>query len=415
MSQVASNASTPIQPHDASVRVRFGSAAAKVLIVDDEPDIVEEVVEQLEDEGISCLTAFNAKSAMELVRSDADIGVVVTDIRMPGMDGLEMARQLKATLDADRDLFVIVVTGHAGMKEAVEALKLGAEDFLTKPISPDHLLHSVRRAGEMIQLRQHERSFQEQLKHEVKIKTADLNEANRKLTAANQIKDQFLSVMGHELRTPLNAINGFSVLLKDKITTDDSAAMEYLEHIMSSGQRLTETVENILEFADTVSGSRKVNMEWQVVDDLLSNVIGQCDALAKAKNTTLKLTTIPQDKLIKVDSAMTMRALNCIIDNAIKFSPSGTTVDIGAKRKENAIELYVKDSGVGMSEDEIGVARKPLSQVNSTLSRPVEGTGLGLSLAILLSEAQGGELNIESTPGTGTLVSIIIPQIQQGL
>lgn len=414
MTQVVSNAFTPPPAHDASLHGRHGlDRLAKVLIVDDEPDIVEEVVEQLEDEGISCLSAFNAKTAMELVRSDGDIGVIVTDIRMPGMDGLEMARQLKATIDPDRDLFVIVVTGHAGMKEAVEALKLGAEDFLTKPISPDHLLHSVRRAGEMLQLRQHERGYQEQLKHEVKLKTADLNEANLKLIAANQVKDQFLSVMGHELRTPLNAINGFSELLQSKMKPEDSAAIEYLGHITSSGQRLSETVEKILEFADAISGSRKASMEWQVADDLLSNVLGQCEVLAKARNITLKLTVLPQDKLIQIDSAMTLRALSCVVDNAIKFSPEGATVSVGAKREGSAIILFVKDNGIGMNEAEIKLARQPLSQVNNTLSRPVEGTGLGLSLAVLLSELQGGVLNIESMPGEGSTVSIVIPQEPQ--
>ena len=186
------------------IRTDVPSELPSVLIVDDEIDIGEAVVEMLEYEGVTCLSAVSAQAALDLVQSDASIGVVVTDIRMPGMDGLEMARQLKAKLAPERDVFIIVVTGHAGMKEAVEALKLGAEDFLTKPISPDHLLHSVRRAGEMVQLRQHERGFQKQLAQEVKIKTDDLNEANHKLSAANCIKDQFLSVMGHELRTPLN-------------------------------------------------------------------------------------------------------------------------------------------------------------------------------------------------------------------
>jgi len=384
---------------------------AKVLIVDDEPDIVEEVFEQLEDEGLVCLSAFNAKSAMELVKVDPEIGIVVTDIRMPGMDGLEMARQLKANVAPGRDLFVIVVTGHAGMKEAVEALKIGAEDFLTKPISPDHLLHSVRRAGEMFQLRQHERDFKEQLQHEVKIKTAELKDANRKLTAANQIKDQFLSVMGHELRTPLNAISGFAELLKEKLKDEDPSVGEYLDHIVHSGKRLTETIENILEFSAAIAGNRKIRTELQVLGDLLSHVFGQFQERAREKNATLHLAPLPEDQLIEVDGAMLIKALNCLVNNAIKFSPDGGRIALGAERSPDAIAIFIEDRGCGMTEDEITLAKQPLSQVNSTLSRSSEGAGMGLSLATLLTELQGGRLEIDSTPGEGTTVRIILPQV----
>ncbi len=159
---------------------------AKILIIDDEPDIVDEVVEQLEDEGLVCVSAYNAAQALELIEADTAIGVVVTDIRMPGMGGLEMARKLSDDYGDSRDLFVIVVTGHAGMKEAIEALQLGAEDFLTKPISPDHLLHSVRRAGEMIHLRANERFYQQKLEQQVQAKTTEVRELAADLAARNQ-------------------------------------------------------------------------------------------------------------------------------------------------------------------------------------------------------------------------------------
>ena len=209
----------------------------KVLIVDDEPDIVEEVVEQLDDEGFDCVFAYNAAEAMDIVGKDSDIGVIITDIRMPGMDGLEMARKLKDEAGSSRDLYVIVVTGHAGMAEAIEALQLGAEDFLTKPISPNHLVHSVRRAEEMIQLRGNERLFQLHLEQQVQEKTADirgladelaeqnalLEKQNQELSIVGKLKDEFLQMMSHELNTPLNAIVGFAQLMKASTRTTSSS------------------------------------------------------------------------------------------------------------------------------------------------------------------------------------------------
>lgn len=385
---------------------------AKVLIVDDEPDIVEEVVEQLEDEGIECLFAFNAQKAIELVSADPEIGVVVTDIRMPGMDGLEMARQMKAGINSkERDLFVIVVTGHAGMKEAIEALQIGAEDFLTKPLSPDHLLHSVRRAGEMVHLRQHERHFQQILEDEILAKTAKLNETMQQLATSNRIKDEFMSTMGHELRTPLNAINGFAGFLKEKLKdAEDKSIDEYLNHIMDSGVRLSNTIENILEFSESISGRRKVSIETLVMEDVFGHVLGQHQKLAEEKNITIYIGELPQDQLFDADRLMLIRALGCIVGNAVKFSHEGSKVAIGATFDAGAISLYVKDNGPGMSADEIAIAKQPLSQVDGSLSRKAEGSGVGLSLAILLSELQGGSMEIDSTPGVGTTVSIILPQ-----
>lgn len=399
---------SPQGTHDGGARAFLDSA--KVLIVDDEPDIVDEVIEQLEGEGLACLSALDAKSALALVDSDPEIGVIVTDIRMPGMDGLEMARQMKANAAPGRDLFVIVVTGHAGMKEAVEALQLGAEDFLTKPISPDHLLHSVLRAEEMIQLRQHERSFQQQLKHEVLKKTAELNASNAKLVTANQIKDQFLSVMGHELRTPLNAIIGFAELLKERAQDGDATTGEYLDYILHAGARLSKTIENILEFSTSISGAREVSKEWHILEDILGNVMGEARLQAHEKNTILHLATVPQDQMVEVDATMLIKALSCLVDNAIRFSPDGSTVTIGAERSADALTIYVEDHGCGMTDDDIALAKQPLRQVNSTLSRPAEGTGIGLTLAMLLIELQGGRVDIDSTPNVGTTVRIVIEQ-----
>jgi len=403
---------TPTMPHDTIQGILAVQAdySSKVLIVDDEPDIVEEVIEQLEDEGINCLSANSAKTALEMVMADPEINVVVTDIRMPGMDGLEMARQIKSTAMADRDIFVIVVTGHAGMKEAIEALQLGAEDFLTKPLSPDHLLHSVRRAGEMVHLRQSERSFNKRLEAEVARKTAELNQALQKLSTASQIKDQFMSTMGHELRTPLNAINGFAGFLQEKLQDHpDKSIHEYLDHIIDSGNRLSGTIENILEFSEALSGERKAHMDEIIITDVLENISGQYAPMAKEKNISIRIDDLAQNQIINADHAMLARALGCLLDNAIKFSSDNTEITIGAKSGDNTTSIFVSDQGCGMSADDIVIAKKPLMQVDGGLTRQAEGTGIGLSLAILLAELQGGNLEIESTPDVGTSVSISLP------
>lgn len=401
------------EPGLPGLKVEEHGGYAKVLVVDDEPYIVEEVIEQLKEDGIECLSAQSAQSALEIVKSDPQINIVVTDIRMPGMDGLEMSRQMKTSLNGERDLYVIVVTGHAGMNEAIEALQIGAEDFLTKPLSPDHLLHSVRRAGEIVNHRQNERNFQKRLENEVKIKTAKLSETMNQLAKSNQIKDQFMATMGHELRTPLNAINGFAEFLKEKLKgIDDKSVDEYIDHIISSGSRLANTIENILEFSQSISGNRKLNRETLTLEDVFENVIGQNNEMAESKEISVDILILPDDQLLVADRLMVCKSLSCILNNAIKFSPHGAVVTLGATRddKTGTVSMFVNDNGPGMSEYEIELAKQPLNQVDGSLARTAEGTGIGLSLAILLSELQSGNIEIKSNPGEGATVSIILPQ-----
>ncbi len=376
----------------------------KVLIVDDEPDIVEEVVECLGEEGLRCVTAQNAPEAIALVSAMKDIDIVITDIRMPGMDGLEMARTLKETCASTRDLFIIVVTGHAAMGEAIKALKLGAEDFLTKPISFDHLLHAVKRAEETLRLRRKEREFYDRLKHDVALKTADLREANR-------IKDEFLSMMGHELRTPLNIINGFADLLKTQLEAKgDHVGAEYLEHILLSAQRLGNTVDNTLELAAGLNGELNPVPDELIVAELLNGVTSALADQARQKGIDVRIQPRPENCILNADRLMTIKALKCLLENAIKFSPPKSVVNISCTQGGKTCRISIQDHGCGMSDEEIKIALQPLRQVDGTLSRPQEGSGIGLSLARILVERQGGRLEIKSTPGAGLTVAIVLTQ-----
>ncbi|MDH5773050.1 MAG: HAMP domain-containing histidine kinase, partial [Rhodospirillaceae bacterium] len=184
---------------------------------------------------------------------------------------------------------------------------------------------------------------------------------------------------------------------------------EYLDHIIDSGNRLSGTIENILEFSEALSGERKAHMDEIIITDVLENISGQYAPMAKEKNISIRIDDLAQNQIINADHAMLARALGCLLDNAIKFSSDNTEITIGAKSGDNTTSIFVSDQGCGMSADDIVIAKKPLMQVDGGLTRQAEGTGIGLSLAILLAELQGGNLEIESTPDVGTSVSISLP------
>ena len=146
----------------------------KVLIVEDEAEIREEVRECLTDEGYDCVEAANGEQGLDLIRRDPEIAVVLADIQMPGRSGLEMIGAAKSEVGDKRELEFIIMTGHGGAREAIDALQLGVMDFLEKPIDVDHLVHVVRRAEELAVLKRARRRFQESLKADVEAKTIEI-------------------------------------------------------------------------------------------------------------------------------------------------------------------------------------------------------------------------------------------------
>jgi len=399
-----------------------GAAPTKILIIDDEPDILDEVSECLEDEGYEWLTAQNADDAIRLVESDPDIGIVVTDIRMPGMDGLDLSRKLIGDYGSSRELFVIVVTGHAGVREAIEALQIGAEDFLTKPISPDHLLHSVKRAEEMILLRTSERLFKQRLEQEVKEKTADirtlaadleernreLEQKNKDLSVVNRLKDEFLQMMSHELNTPLNVISGFAQLLQQNESVRNDPALDTsVSHILAGADRLIKAVAAILSLADMAAGHVTLAYSTFSSDDLLASVESDFPRLAGETGATLKCEPPDQPFDLTADNSQLLTAINLLMDNGIKFG--GGVLVLNAHQDGDFANISLSDNGQGMTDAQIVMAQEPLRQIDGSTRRRVEGIGMGLALVRGIAQLHGGQLSIESASGKGTTVTISLP------
>lgn len=146
----------------------------KVLIVDDEAEIREELIECLTNEGFFCVAAASGEEGLNLIRNDLEVTVVLADLKMPGRTGLEMIAAAQAELGVDRELEFIIITGHGDSKEAIDALKLGVMDFLNKPVDLDHVIHQVRRAEELVLLKRARRHYEEGLKADVEAKTAEI-------------------------------------------------------------------------------------------------------------------------------------------------------------------------------------------------------------------------------------------------
>jgi len=394
-----------------------------ILVVDDEPEITEELAELLGDSGFTVSVASDPVAAIALVKSNEDISVVITDLSMPVMTGLEMIEKIYAELPVDRNISTIVLTGQADTNRAINALRLGASDFLSKPIDPDLLIQATERTIESVRLKYLERAFRVQLQHRVLERTEEVQKLsshlfnnlsikNAELEAFNKVTSRLLTLISHELRTPLSAITAFSSLMK--VASEQSAnsrEIEYSKGILDAENKLLSIINTIRELVYVGGGGLKLNKTRFNTSDLINRVVKVLKPKADKAGVEILVQLENAPKFIYGDSHRLTQAIGNIIDNAIRFSAEFRTVVVAASGNENNIIFTIEDQGIGMTEDQLMIAVEPFRQVDSSYSKTVCGMGLGLTLSRLFVELHGGELKILSTYGVGTIVDIQIPWV----
>ena len=227
---------------------------------------------------------------------------------------------------------------------------------------------------------------------------------------ANQAKSEFLANMSHELRTPLNAIIGFSEVIKRGMFGPLSERYRsYGGDIFDSGNHLLKLINEILDLSKLEAGHFDLHEE----DVDIAAVIGVSKRLveAQAEKAKVRVTEAIDDDLplIRADDRRMRQILINILSNAVKFTPEGGIIRVESSVRDAGLVISVSDTGIGMSPEEIPKALEPFGQIDSTISRKYEGTGLGLPLAKHLVELHGGTLIVESALGVGTTVTIVLP------
>ena len=240
-----------------------------------------------------------------------------------------------------------------------------------------------------------------------------LIEAKHQAETANRSKSEFLANMSHELRTPLNAILGFSqILMVGMLENKDLGRVhEYANDIFDSGTHLLEVINDLLDLAKIESGH--MDLEEAEVD--IGDVIAVClrQVNGRAMDAGLKLVDAVQPDLpvLWADERKLKQVMLNLLSNAVKFTPKGGEIRVAAGLESHGgLTLSVRDTGRGMDRDEVELSLQPFGQAGNTLTRDHEGTGLGLPLSQSLCKLHGGTLEIDSTKGVGTTVSIHLPK-----
>ncbi|CAN7639538.1 PAS domain-containing sensor histidine kinase [Mesorhizobium sp. LjRoot246] len=239
----------------------------------------------------------------------------------------------------------------------------------------------------------------------------DLAAANEAAATAEVAKGRFLAVVSHELRTPLNAIIGFSDMLLHEMfgAFKDPRQKEYVGLVRDSGQHLLAVVTSILDVSRIESGVYATEPE----PFRFAEAVEMCQSMmrlqAQAKNIDLQTQIAPDAGDINADRRAVQQMLINLVSNAIKFTPDGGDVVVGAKRIGSRLHFWVRDTGIGIAEEDFANLGKPFMQIQNDYTRRFEGTGLGLSLVKGLVALHEGTMSIESMPGEGTTVTISLP------
>ena len=236
----------------------------------------------------------------------------------------------------------------------------------------------------------------------------ELAAAKREADHANRAKSEFLANMSHELRTPLNAILGFSDVIRSELhgALGSPRYQQYATHIHDSGMHLLDLINDVLDLSKITAGKMDLHEQDIALPDLLSDAL----AMVKGRANDVLLYEGPWPGLprIRADYRLLKQVLINLLTNAIKFTPPGGKVTIGATVGQD-IRLTVSDTGIGMTQAELEMAMSQYGQVDSRVARKHQGTGLGLPICKSLALLHGGTLEIVSKPDTGTTASLVLP------
>jgi len=253
------------------------------------------------------------------------------------------------------------------------------------------------------------RQYTENLERLVAEKTSELREANTQLVRANQLKGQFLANMSHELRTPLNAILGFAEALRDGIAGETTPEQrEFCEDIYQAGRQLLGMINDVLDLAKVEAGALDLALEPCDLAGLVDEVLRVARGLARRKGVELRTDVVPRPLELTADPVKLKQILYNLLSNAIKFTDSGGTVTVEGRLEKETVVVRVRDTGIGIAPEDLPMMFEEFRQVDSSLARKHEGTGLGLALTKRLVELHGGQIAVESELGKGTTFTMTL-------
>jgi signal transduction histidine kinase len=237
----------------------------------------------------------------------------------------------------------------------------------------------------------------------------EIQEKNRQLEVASRHKSEFLANMSHELRTPLNAIIGFTrIVMRRSQEQIEPKQYENLEKILASGQNLLALINAILDLSKVEAGRVEVNPAEVALAPVLEQCLRTVEPLLKGDAVTLVKEFDGELPQMYADEEKLRQIVINLLSNAVKFTTSGS-IRLRAQAANGLLAIAVADTGIGIAADKLGLIFEEFEQADASSTRVHGGTGLGLAIARRLARLMGGDISIESTPGSGATFTLRLP------
>lgn len=356
-----------------------------ILIVDDIEANVQLLATMLAENGFDLGVAYSGKEALDSI-SAYKPDLILLDIMMPEMDGFQVAKILKGNL-ATKDIPIIFLTAKADINDITKGFEIGANDYITKPFQSQELLARVN-----THLR--------------------LKFTMEELVKMNNIRNKFFSIIAHDLKNPFSGILGLAEMLAedtDKLSPEEIRQTGVVMY--KSAKVLYELLENLLEWSRSQLGTIEFRQHPLSVNEYIEKAIQIYKLKAEQKGVNLR-SFLNNEMFVYADNFMLNTILRNLIGNAIKFTPSGGIILVGATNCENEdfIKFFVRDNGIGIPEEgKQKLFRMDVKYVRTGTNDEV-GTGLGLILVKELVEKHGGQIWFESEVGQGTTFYFTLPK-----
>ncbi len=386
----------------------------KILIIDDELSVREALRIILKDE-YSVVLMDSAEAGLEFLKHN-EVDLVFLDILMPGMSGLDALKIIKARPQPPE---VVIVTATRTVKNAVEAMKHGAFEYVTKPFDVDEIKMIAERGIEnhqlvlecsslKLQMEQEKERFYKELEEKVKERTAELEEANRKLreTHAQLVRSEKLASLGelvagvaHELNNKLLPVLAYAQLLKEQQFTE--GVLRYINTIERSASAAASVVSSLLNFARPSSATRNpVDL-----NATMRETLALLDYKIKAGNVRVNVELDQRLPMTMADEKQIAQVFLNVVNNAYQaMEPNGGKLAIRSSHRGEEITFTIADTGCGISEEHLLKIFDPFFSTKGS-----GGTGLGLSVSHGLIRAHKGEISVKSKVGEGTTFTIRLP------
>jgi signal transduction histidine kinase len=374
------------------------STPVHILMIEDNPAdarLTRELLREADELAVNIVHAETLARGLKCF-DDGPFDAVLLDLSLSDTIGIEGVTRVT---EANPLVPIIVLSGQVNEEVAIAALQQGAQDYLIKGQGDGYLIgRTIRYAIERKRIE------------------TQLVEAKKAAEAADRAKTDFLANMSHELRTPLNAIIGFSSMMSMELRgpLGHAAYKEYAEDIHQSGRHLLDVINDILDLSKISVGKFDIDADTVSLPAVIEDCVHMVHMKAEAAGLAMIIDVASDLPSLCADERIIKRILLNLLSNALKFTEHGHVRIAARAAPDGGIVLVVEDTGIGIAASALPRLMRPFVQIDGSLARKYEGTGLGLSLVKSMIELHGGSIELSSELGVGTTVTLHFPHERSG-